>query len=810
MLNKILILFIIILNNFIFSNSFSNDQLNFDVTEIEILDGGNKIKGKKRGTITTNNGIIISADEFEYNKINNILIANGNIKIEDKLNNYNILSENVTYFKNSEKIEINGKSNSLIYSKYNFKTEDIIILRDELIIKSDKTAKIIDEKNQTLYEISKFSYSIKDEILKGEKIFINTKFNQPFSDKYFFKSAIFNLKDQSYIAQDININLKKDIFGNKENDPRFKGVSSSSKDGITTIDKGIFTSCKKNDKCPPWAVQAKKVTYDKNKKQIIYDDALVKVYDIPIIYFPKFFHPGPTVKRQSGILIPHINNSNILGSSLQIPYFHVISDNKDLTFKPTIFDKSIFMFQNEYRQQNKRSFFITDFNITDGYKSKKDNEEKTLIHLFSKFESDLDFENFIESSLNISYQKVNNDTYLKVFDSNIVDTDLKPVNFDTLTSEIELDLEHEKFTFNTGFTAYENLSKQNSDRYQFVLPHYNLSTNFFNNNNFGSFDFLSQGDNILKDTNDLRSRMINNLNIQSYDFFSNNGFKNNLNYFLKNTVTAGKDNTEYDSSPQIKFMNIIEMQSSFPLVKIDDKYINFINPKLSLRYNPTEMKTYSNENRRINNDNIFNINRLGLIDTLESGKNLTLGIDYKKEKLNDINKYFEVNLGTVLRTKSNNKIPSNSTIDQKNSNYFGKLTNSFNDNISLDYEFSVDNDLKHIEYNSIGATISKNNFVTTFNFIEENGAIGSSNILENTTTFNFDEQNFIVFRTRKNREIDLTEYYDLIYEYKNDCLIAGIKYNKTYYSDRDLEPSEDFMLSITLIPMSSIEQKVAN
>ena len=33
----------------------------------------------------------------------------------------------------------------------------------------------------------------------------------------------------------------------------------------------------------------------------------------------------------------------------------------------------------------------------------------------------------------------------------------------------------------------------------------------------------------------------------------------------------------------------------------------------------------------------------------------------------------------------------------------------------------------------------------------------------------------------KNKEIDLTEYYDLIYEYKNDCLTAGIRYNKTYY-----------------------------
>ena len=86
----------------------------------------------------------------------------------------------------------------------------------------------------------------------------------------------------------------------------------------------------------------------------------------------------------------------------------------------------------------------------------------------------------------------------------------------------------------------------------------------------------------------------------------------------------------------------------------------------------------------------------------------------------------------------------------------------------------------------------------------------SSNILENTTTFNFDEKNFISFRTRNNREIDLTEYYDLIYEYKNDCLVAGLKYNKTYYNDRDLDPTEDFMLSITLIPLTSIEQKVAN
>ena len=113
----------------------------------------------------------------------------------------------------------------------------------------------------------------------------------------------------------------------------------------------------------------------------------------------------------------------------------------------------------------------------------------------------------------ISFQKVSNDTYLKIFDTNIVNTDLKPDNFDTLTSEIDFNLENEKFVLNAGFTSYENLSELNSDRYQYVLPYFDFYKSFFDNNNFASFDFISQGDNILKDTNSLRSRMINNLDM---------------------------------------------------------------------------------------------------------------------------------------------------------------------------------------------------------------------------------------------------------------------------------------------------------
>ena len=255
-------------------------------------------------------------------------------------------------------------------------------------------------------------------------------------------------------------------------------------------------------------------------------------------------------------------------------------------------------------------------------------------------------------------------------------------------------------------------------------------------------------------------------------------------------------------------MSIVNFASSFPLIKETKNYFNSLTPKLSLRMNPTDMKNYSSSEREINTGNIFAINRLGLDNTLEEGRSLTIGIDYKTEKLKEINKFFELNLGTIFRDEIENRIPTTSTIDQKSSNIFGSATYGLSENVKINYDFATDNDLRTFEYNSVGATLSLNNLVTSFDFVEKNGKMGDVNFLKNTTTFNFDEKNYFSFNTRRNRKINLTEYYDLVYEYKNDCLTAGVKYKKTYYEDRDVKPNEDLFFTITLFPITQFEQKV--
>ena len=862
MLNKfkiLILIFVLFQSNIL----LAKDQFNFDITEIEIKENGNKFFGLKRGTITTDSGVVIDADKFIYDKVLNTLDAQGNVKIIDKFNNYTIYTNKITYLKNDETIFTEGgskavndntvilaqefkylKKNNLLIAKNKVKIddpdEDIVIYTQELTydqnkniiftegfteakvqkkynfysnnvfynkkndeLSSKKKTQVLDDKFN-LYELDEFNYSKKEFLLKGKNIKIKTNFNFiNNSDEYFFDSGFFDLNHRNFNAGNTKISMKKNIFGNIENDPRLVGVTSFKEGEITQINKGVFTSCKKREGCPPWSIQAKKIIHDKKKKQLIYDHALLKVYDLPIIYFPKFFHPDPTVERQSGLLKPILNESEILGSSLQVPYFKSLSTHRDITFRPNIFNNNIFMLQNEYREKTENSSLLADFAFTKGYKSSLSNKKKNISHLFAKYKSNLNLNNFISSKLNINLQKVTNDTYLKVFDGNLSEMAVKP-DKNNLTSSIDLSLEHNNFNFSTGLTSYEKLSGKNSDRYQFVLPYFNFSKNLFESQNLFNISLNSTGSNNLKNTNNLRSRIVNDLNIESNDYIFDFGLKNKFGTYLKNLNTTGKNDDLYKSSPQVELMGIFEMSSSLPLIKYGEIFNDYIEPKISFRFNPSDMKDYSNSSRKINTSNIFEINRLGLTDTFEEGKSLTMGFEYKKESIENINNYFGFKVGSVFRNNDEVRIPSSSSIKQSG-DLIGSIESNLNKNFNFSYDFAIDNDYKTLEYNSFNADFNFNKFSTGIKFIEETGKIGDANSIENTLKYNFDENNYLSFNTRRNRKINFTEYYDLIYEYKNDCLTAGIKYKKTYYQDRDLLPTENFMISITLFPLTTYE-----
>ena len=340
-----------------------------------------------------------------------------------------------------------------------------------------------------------------------------------------------------------------------------------------------------------------------------------------MLYFPKFFHPDPTVKRRSGFLQPQFNRSKTLGSSVYIPYFKTLGLDKDYTFKPTNYEnidnKNKIILQKENRQEMENSSLIADVSITRGYKSSTNNKKKDINHLFVSYKKNFKFPNFIKSDLDLKIEKVNNDTYLKVFENNLFPSPVMPDSKNLMNTKLNYTLDHDDYNFSTGFHIYETLGVKHSDRFQYILPQYDFSKNLSLENFTGSINFKSSGSNNLKNTNNLRSTITNDFHYNSLDYYTNGGLKNNLNIYFKNLNSTGKNDPTYKSSPKVEGMGIFEINSSMPLIKEYNSKKQLLTPKISFRLNPANnMKNHRDKSNTINANNIFSINRLGINDLL--------------------------------------------------------------------------------------------------------------------------------------------------------------------------------------------------
>ena len=243
---------------------------------------------------------------------------------------------------------------------------------------------------------------------------------------------------------------------------------------------------------------------------------------------------------------------------------------------------------------------------------------------------------------------------------------------------------------------------------------------------------------------------------------------------------------------------------SFPLKKEGKFFDNFLTAKGSLMYSPNANKNLKTLDRKIDINNIFTHNRLSLDDTVEGGRSLTLGGEYAlkgKENGNDI---LKAGLASVIRDKEEINLPTKSTLNNKGSDFIGSLVFEPNKYLKFDYNFSMDSDLESSNYNLLKTDLSVNKFVTSFEFLQEDDEVGSESYESIETSYNFNDENSLKYKTRRNQKTDFTEFYNLIYEYKNDCLTASIQYNKDYYSDNELKPNEEIFFSITIVPLATL------
>jgi len=793
--------FIYFFSLFLFNISLNAEEFNITAKEI-LLDKDNKILiGIGTVKALDSEGKSITANKITYEKEKEFLLAEGNVKISDIEGN-SLLANKATYDKINEKIITFDYTELILKEGYKLTTKNISYDTKGKVL-SSKNDSIFTDTDGNIVETTMFQYNIKKNLFSslGKIKIIDINKN-----KYFFKELHVDTKKKEMIGSDISVILDEESFGlSKENDPRFAANDIIITKNTVDLSKGVFTVCKiRENKCPPWSLKARKIRHDKVKKTIYYDRATLKVYDIPIFYFPKFFHPDPTVKRQSGFLAPFFTNSSTIGTGSAVPYYWAISEDRDLTITPKVYAKESLLILNEYRQAFENGFLTLDTSYTEGYKNTSKTKTKgSRNHVFANLDIKLNEDVSHNSNLSVKIQRVSNDTYFRAHDINteLVDSD----NTD-LENEIKYTFASEDSFIDISASVYENLrGGTNSDKYEYILPNIIYGKTFFSEN-FGTIDFESNAFYSQFDTNKEKTFLTNDIIWNPFSYITKNGFVNKLEGMIRNTNYEAKKTDSYRSEDTVNELNgVISYKTSLPMKKDQTNYSKIFSPNLMLRYAPGHMINLSEKDIALEYTNLYALNKTSEVD---GGLSAILGIEYKiNEKKDGVSgdEKLSFAIGQVFTEKENLDMPDKSSLNKKASDVVGKIDYNFSKIGKINYKFSLDENLNNLNYNEISTELNFGIVEFNLDYLEQLNHIGDEHYASSGVTLNFNDNNKLSFDTKKNFKTDSTELYNLSYQYGIDCLTAGLVYRREFYDDvDDLEPKDTLMFSITFVPFGKV------
>ena len=728
---------------------------------------------------------------------------------------YELEAEKVLYQK--EKNLIIAEKNALAKSGLKkIYADKILYFKDKNIIETYGNSRFEDGSN--ILTANKFIFFVNQKKIKADQnVYLEDKDN----NKFYFDSFEF--------YQNQNYGTGKNIKSNIDDGSYLQSSSGKidKKTGITTLKNVLYTTCsvdndQKDNLCPSWSLKSKSVTHNKSQKKIIHRNTFLRIKNVPVLYSPYLSHPDPSVKRQSGFLPPLIKTISNVGRTFRAPYFWAISEDKDLTITPIYYVDEKDAVLTSYRQAFKNGYLNVESGYSGGYKRFQTNSNRTSgsrNYLFLKYQGDTENLLFKENIINFKLERVSQRNFLRI---NKINTKLFKEDIRTLENSFELNSYgiNKKIKIRTGI--FENLDTEEKDKYTYLVPDVSFDANLYSLNNFNiNLNSFFQGKN---SQSQKQIKFRNLFTMKSPEFFNKKtGLSSQIkaNFFNNNIYNNSLNNEQSDN---IKNYFTIASENSFQLAKFNESLNQIIVPKIFLKYTTGKMKGSSVAGNNFKYSDIFSMNRTNNIDVPETGLSLGHGISYMMDKKISNEKKLKTSLGfgQVLRNNKLDKMPANTSLNNKSSDFTGFVKFDFWDNtnvnkkenlsknytsnlfknnsFSLNYNYNLSNDFKKLNKNDIGINWQRDTFSTNITFSEKNDYIGN----ERTAYFDlkklFKQNYYLRYEGKKDLLNNNSEFHNISFNFENECLITSLTYSKSFYNDNDLSSTKNLIFSIIIKP----------
>ena len=598
-----------------------------------------------------------------------------------------------------------------------------------------------------------------------------------------------------------------------QDNARIAGSSASRTNAsLTEIKNAVYSPCDlckdEPNKPPVWQIKAVKVTHNKATQTIEYRDAWIEFFGYPVFYTPYFRHPDPSVGRKSGFLFPTLGSSSDLGTTLQTPYFLNLGPNEDATITPIVMTQEAPVLSAEYRKRVQKGGVNVNASLTS-------NSDETIGLGTEKGRYGV--RGHIESKGRFDI----NQAWRWGFDGNWTsdDTYMRRYGFSgpsSLKSQLFAESFKSRSYFSSEINTFQSLQDGvASGGIPLVLPLVDFnyigkkdriggSTNF-------DFNLLALTRDDGTDTRRLSARSVwQRPLVGALGDIYNISFGLNTDLYHVNGLSRGGDNSNYTGF-SYRVTPEAALEWRMPFAKSDGNISHVIEPIASFMWSP-----YGGNSDKIPNEdsielefddtNLFRTNRFSGLDRVEGGPRLIYGLKWGAFKENGGKS--SVFIGQSWRPKKDDTYATGSGLEDNFSDIVARMEISPGEHLKATYRTRIDANNLSPKRNEIGLSAGIPVFSVSGNYIYMEGQTDSEFSgreeldLTATSRLNHDWRSGL----NATRDMDASEMRTagMYLTYEDECVVFTTRLNRTFFEDRDLEPTDSFTFNLVLKTLGEV------
>lgn len=578
-----------------------------------------------------------------------------------------------------------------------------------------------------------------------------------------------------------------------------------------TMDRAVFSPCNlcEDDPTEPplWQIKAVRVIHDEAAKDIIYNDATLEFFGVPVAYTPYLRHPDPTVDRRSGLLAPTMGVSEELGVIYGQPYYYVIDPSSDLVLEPRGHSSAGGILLSEYRRRLssgelnlKNSLaYVEQASDSDEYGAEGHADWEGKFSLNQTWRAGFD------------YEQASQRTYLRRY--NISGSDV-------LTSRLYTEGFRGRNYASVAAYKFQDLrASSDPDDTPVILP----LAEYHHMGQPGRFGGRASVDaSALALTRDVGndSRRLSAVTGWELPYISNAGEIYTLNARLQtdgyyatdaSDPTAGKTETTGRAFPQLG------LKWQYPLARRGANTTQVVEPIAGIVLgprggNPNEIPNEDSRSFEFDTTNLFRLNRYEGVDRVTSGSHINYGL--RTGVYGDGGGSTELLIGQSFRFYGDSAFDTGSGLDEDLSDVVGALAIRPKGPFTFTYRFRMGTEDAALNRSEIGASYATSRFYLGVDYVALDDSATSDlsgdreqiDLLGNVRLT--DHWSFSASATQ-----DLSQgQNDLLrgrvgFTYTDECLLFGIDFERSNIQDEDIDPDDRVMFRLILTHIGGVESR---